>query len=284
MPEYRKLHNNFDMGERTAKLTDFEFRVWCVYRASSDDFGVCPFLAGTLKGRSRRLSQKPVTDKLVLGAMQRLVEIGLCLDFEHQGLRYLCQVDWQDREDIRHPRTTGCNPAPPPHVFGNLSEITQEFFRRFHPKLRPPARAGGRETQTLTETQTETVPPEESRETKPRRVESLVPRGVAARWGEQHGDHLTGFCDWMCFPETLVNQFAARLSERDHITHVDATREVERWARSVRASGVMPTGKMFDFWNGQWQATHGSSAPVQDGAAGRQARSVQRVSRFVEHG
>lgn len=126
---------------------------------------------------------------------------------------------------------------------------------------------------------------EESRETFP--VGGGKPRPIIEsplKWGLQHGDHLTGFCDWMCFPNELVNQFAARLAERDQITHVDAVHEVERWARSVRGSGVVPTGKMFDFWNGQWQATHGSSAPVQDGAAGRQARSAQRVRNFVERG
>jgi uncharacterized protein YdaU (DUF1376 family) len=113
----------------------------------------------------------------------------------------------------------------------------------------------------------------------------LIPRGQAAAWGVRHGDHVTGFCDWMCLPLDLAYQFASRLAESEHLGQPeDALPLVFNWAHDVRARGVIPTGKMYDFWNAQWEATYGSSSPATDGAAGRHARTSQRLNRFVENG
>lgn len=118
----------------------------------------------------------------------------------------------------------------------------------------------------------------------PRAPAPLIPAGQSARWGVVHGDHVSEFCDWKCFPAELAQQFATQLAESRRVPHIEALRDVTLWARSVRESGIVPTGKMFDFWNGQWEAAHGSSRPVTDGAAGRAARTAQRLDRFVEHG
>lgn len=102
--------------------------------------------------------------------------------------------------------------------------------------------------------------------------------------GKKHSDHEPGFCTWMCFPSDLFAQFAARLASVEGIHLDDARGQVRLWAEGIRASGILPTGKMYDFWNGQFERTHGSSAPAQDGAAGRHERNRQRLNDFAEHG
>lgn len=112
----------------------------------------------------------------------------------------------------------------------------------------------------------------------------LIARGEARRFGENHAGHFADFCDWKCFPGDLAQQFAAQLVEHDHVPYTEAIQAVERWGHQVRASGIVPSGKWYDFWNAQWDATHGAPATVQDGAAGRAARTAKRLDRWVEEG
>lgn len=258
MPEYRKLHNCFDMGERTEKLTDFEFRVWSVYRAAADDYGVCPLMPAVLKGKSRRLAG--ASDAVVRKAMERLIGVGLCVSFEHQGLRYLCQTDWQDYEDVRFPRNTD-HPAPPPELIGTFTEKTRKLFGSHTEKLRTPARAGGRETLTLTETQTQTVTERERgnvRHYGPS-VSGLSP----LEWDRKHGAvHVTGFCDWVCFPNDLHREFAQRVTG---LPVEEAFGQVLAWAWDIRKQWhgrIVPDGSPWDFWRHRWTETHGGSKPV----------------------
>lgn len=92
---------------------------------------------------------------------------------------------------------------------------------------------------------------------------TLIPRGIAAKWGERHSDHETGFCDWMCFPTDQARQFATRVNEADP---EHGLQQVRAWANHIRASwrGI-PAGKMYDFWNARWTETHGESRPATGG-------------------
>lgn len=118
----------------------------------------------------------------------------------------------------------------------------------------------------------------------PRAPAPLTPRGQVARWGQIHSDHATGFCDWMCLPNELVYQFAGRIAERDHTDVESEVPKVVHWAHGVRANGIIPTGRWFEFWNAQWELAHGSSKPVTEGVAGRHARTAKRLDDFVENG
>ena len=163
MPDYRKLHNGHGNSQKLAALTDYEFRVWNQYRASADDFGVCPFLPAKIQGDNRRLA----TDApgKVLKAMKRLIEVELVIPFAHQGQMFICSPNWQDFEDIKYPRRS-LNPVPTADVAAICSELTRNLFEKSesHFSFSLSTRAGTRETQTLTqterETQTETLPPE----------------------------------------------------------------------------------------------------------------------------
>jgi hypothetical protein len=163
MPDYRKLHNAHGNSQTLATISDYEFRVWTQYRASADDFGVCPLNAAKLQGDNRRLARDPASK--VMKALKQLIEVGLVIPFAHQGLDYICQRDWQDFEDIRYPRNTSY-PVPSPQAFALLSEKTAELFRndsrKDSAKFPHLARAGAPETLTFTKTrsltQTETDP------------------------------------------------------------------------------------------------------------------------------
>lgn len=157
MPDYRKLHNGHGNSEKLSELTDYEFRVWNQYRASADDFGVCPLSATKLQGDNRRLDRDPAAK--VLKALHRLIEVELVVPFVHQNQKFICTLNWQDKEDIRYPRHT-LYPVPPPEVFALLSELTAELFRhdsrKDSEKFLHLARGGAPETQTFTPTLTQT--------------------------------------------------------------------------------------------------------------------------------
>lgn len=165
MPDYRKFHNRAGHSEKLASITDFEFRVWHQYRATADDFGVCPLSAAKLQGDNRRLAKEPAGK--VYKAILHLIEVGLVVPFTHQNQDYLCQLDWQDFEDVRYPRQS-IQPVPGASVFALLTGKTADLFRQHRvkdsAKFPHLACAGTRETQTLTQTQTltptETLPGE----------------------------------------------------------------------------------------------------------------------------
>lgn len=89
--------------------------------------------------------------------------------------------------------------------------------------------------------------------------QSQAPRNSVTPLSWKHGGHVQGFCDWMCFPADLFEQFARRIEQQKRLDTRAARTWVQRWAEGVRKSGVVPTGKMYDFWNGQWDRTHGQA-------------------------
>lgn len=186
MPDYRKLHNGHGNSQKLAELTDYEFRVWNQYRASADDFGVCPFLPAKLQGENRRLALD--APGKVLRAMKRLIEVELVIPFGHQGMVFICSPNWQTFEDIKYPRRS-LNPVPTPEVMALCDEATQELFKKSEnvSENSLSTRASAQETQTLTktltliETKTRAGGPEflESPNTWTRLVEELAVIGVS---------------------------------------------------------------------------------------------------------
>lgn len=153
MPDYRKLHNGHGNSQKLAALTDYEFRVWNQYRATADDFGVCPFLPAKLQGDNRRLAQDAPAK--VLKAMKRLIEVELVIPFVHQGQTFICSPNWQTFEDIKYPRRS-LNPVPGADVAAFCDDVTRELFKKsengFENSLS--TRASAHETLTLTKTLT----------------------------------------------------------------------------------------------------------------------------------
>jgi hypothetical protein len=167
MPDYRLIHRRALRGEKVAALTDFERGVWLAYLLIADDYGVMPFDAGEL-ARAIWLKGKP--QKAVQKALNRVRDVGLIHTWTHQGAVYCYAADWQEWQNVRHPRGT-IEPCPPPEVLDRCKPKTRQLFGdharnnaaesrddsgtiaadseglRQMPRL---ARAGGRETLTLT--------------------------------------------------------------------------------------------------------------------------------------
>jgi hypothetical protein len=167
MPDYRLIHRRALRGEKVAKLTDFERGVWLAYLLIADDYGVMPFDAGEL-AKAIWLKGKP--RKTVQRALESVRDAGLIQTWVDQGAVYCYAYDWQEWQNVRHPRGT-IEPCPPPAqietckpktrlLFADHSRNNAEELRkddrdisadaaevRQMPRL---ACAGGRETLTLT--------------------------------------------------------------------------------------------------------------------------------------
>ena len=67
-------------------------------------------------------------------------------------------------------------------------------------------------------------------------------------WGKIHGDHVTGFCDWVCLPEFVFSEFVRKSPGADY---------VRQWAAGVRAAHEgQVIGDNLKFWRVRWSETH----------------------------
>lgn len=94
----------------------------------ADDFGVLPFKPAKVRADNDRFANHE-SEAGISAAMTRVVEVGLFIEFIHQGQRFACDPLWQDFQKIQYPRRT-YYPAPCSEIFVKLSEKTQELFRK----------------------------------------------------------------------------------------------------------------------------------------------------------
>ena len=94
----------------------------------------------------------------------------------------------------------------------------------------------------------------------PRRAPGLVVSPM--EFHRQHGRHVSGFCDWLCLPQLVHDEFVNRVIGAG-AQEPDAQAQVLAWAREVRRrwAGRIPGDDIFTFWRHEWQATHGSNKP-----------------------
>lgn len=74
-------------------------------------------------------------------------------------------------------------------------------------------------------------------------------------WGKIHGEHVTGFCDWVCLPEFLFAEFCRKSGKATANTLADQD-YVKGWAVSVRSKWSGPVGDNLKFWRDRWAESH----------------------------
>ena len=109
MPADRLFHARLGHSAKVSSLSDLEYRVWTTYVLAADDFGVMRADAVAFQAAHDALSTRPAEE--IAKCIERLVEAGLVAAFEHQGARYVYQVDWQDFQRVRFPGRT-LHPLP----------------------------------------------------------------------------------------------------------------------------------------------------------------------------
>jgi hypothetical protein len=114
-------------SQKLSALTDFEYRVWDQYQLSADDFGIMPCEALQIQADNLALRAPRATAEDVQRALERLVDIGLVLCYEHQGRRYIVDPLWQHFQRVQYPKQT-MNPAPTRAVLAHCHQWTQALF------------------------------------------------------------------------------------------------------------------------------------------------------------
>ena len=104
MPAQRVLNARLGHSAKVSRLSDLAFRVWTTYVLAADDFGVMRADAVAFQAACDALRERAAEE--VAAAVERLVEVGLVSAFEHQGVRFLYQADWQDFQRVRFPGRT----------------------------------------------------------------------------------------------------------------------------------------------------------------------------------
>ena len=313
MPDQRMLHPEQSLSRKVTALSDFDYRVWEQTKLSSDDFGVMSFSAAVLRAQNLRL--RKATEGQVFQALERLVAAELLLPFDHQGEPYVCAPVWQTWQTIVYPRKTHL-PRPDAHTLSRCNEDTQSLFAR-HPGGKKPKKTSGRIPGSFQNDSGKVFEPfPESIENDAGMGSHAVPANANANanadanaregggethavgpgggagrrrpslltnpvdWERQHRGHADGFCDWVCLPGNVFQEFINRVIAAG-ATEAAARDQVLAWARSVRRdwAGAIAGDDIFAFWRHEWAKTHGSNRPSSTPSGDNLAGLRQAVGR-----
>lgn len=133
MPGQRMIQPGEGESRKVSALSDFDYRVYQQVKMSSDDFGIMLKTASTVRAGNFRLRKK-ATEKQVEEALDRMIEAGLLVAYDHQDETYVCAPAWQRGQTIEFPRTTH-HPKPPAGILRKLEPSTQ-LLLCLHPGAR----------------------------------------------------------------------------------------------------------------------------------------------------
>ena len=173
--------------------------------------------------------------------------------------RYLYQADWQEWQRIKWPTETKY-PLPTAEVLGKCWPKTVELFRQrcgrtgevfpLHAYARNASASADAPADALEEGQGETI------------SKSLISgQSKPMNWGKIHGNHVSGFCDWVCLPDFIFNEFAAKSGQ------LNAEAWTKDWALSVRRvwEGRPIGDDSLVFWRARWAEFLGTTKTATGG-------------------
>lgn len=128
MPDFRLLQPSAGNSAKLSGLSHLEHRAWTQCLLSADDFGVMRQSASVVRGDNAALEREPFAE--IEACLKQLVSVGLLLEFDHQGLAYVCDPVWQDHQHVRYPRRSH-HPVPSPEVLKRCSDATRKLFAEF---------------------------------------------------------------------------------------------------------------------------------------------------------
>jgi hypothetical protein len=257
---YIKLVNNCPRHPKIVGLSDKGFRWWVNGLCYASEFLTDGFLPPTF------LATVPAK------ARAELLQAGLWVvdgeetrvhDYlDHQTSKGQVEVERERLRDFRNKQKPGTpyvrrtNDVQTPDEHSTNDVQTPDVQRTYDVK-----KVEGRSTEQEQEqdqgARALLVPPQVSVEVlsePPRyprgRPGILSGNASPGRWGLNHANHVGGFCDWKCLMADDFAQFATALGGED---------KALAWCQSVRASGVIPTKKPWEFWHEQFDKAHAES-------------------------
>ena len=296
MPADRLLHPRCGQSEKITALSDLEYRVWTQYLLSADDFGVMRSSSAPLQNGSRALETKP--PRLIVKCLERMIALALLLEFDHQGQRFVFQLDWQDFQKITWPAKT-IQPIPPPALLERCSSATRELFEA-HPGgrkvLRKTSESSSKVLPKFSESSSEVLSSPHARVPAKRLTANGL--GLTARANGSEGgagETTPDFRPWLlelraAYPPKAVSSgygtesaFAAAVLS--HGTPAVTFTVMMVNLESQKAGAQWQSGKIprLDRWlsQGLWEQQHASAA---ESGTSRTAGNVAALQRFVDRG
>lgn len=202
---------------------------------------------GRVEDRPRTLKMRllPEDDVDVDALLWSLVDGGLIRRYEANGV-HVIQVSGFEKHQRPHPKEPLSTLAAEGHDRRKTDKKTaSNVSPSVHPVEHPSSPVGMDKEYGVSLREGDGVPPLPSRpiisgESNPR------------TWGKIHGEHVTGFCDWVCLPEFIFAEFS-RKSTGDAYVKV--------WAAKVRTDWEgKAIGDNLKFWRTRWADTHVTAA------------------------
>jgi hypothetical protein len=189
--------------------------------------------------------------------LRSLEAVGAVRWYEAAGQAYVQIVKWTDHQRVEKPKTSRF-PAPPdasPTVPGNVADespTSRGSVADASPTV-PGRVAVGREGRGREGRGAGTWPA------------PLVSSPL--EYQRKHGQHVSGFCDWVCLPRDWFDERVNRLIAAGRSPELAAT-EAEAFAVLVREewtkAGRVPAERGYDFWNARWQEAYGAKVTPKD--------------------
>jgi len=231
---------------------------------AADDYGVMRCSAVTLQAANDALAEKSA--RSVLSALQRLIDVALLVVFEHQGSKYVCQLDWQDFQKIRYPRESH-EPTPTAEILHRCSGATAALFAQRSRKISETQREDSENDSEVIQSLPRAPAREEANglrlEANGKRLTAKGGGGALA--GSLPRDHMRHVhCGRKCVPDFLHAEFKQGLGgdEADAALRLLGSRGTVGWYRMIEEG--LPPGPIGEepikFWRAQFSAAFQSAA------------------------